>query len=126
MWILKCQWCEGLRDGEDDVSIGHRQYLGLTCFEPGRLSTALAFRAVAISARVVRDPLVSAGIALADVTTEPSGAAGRNRVDDRTLLPVPGGSRCLGTRCRTAPPEDLGKLVPGSLGHLLGADGFQF
>ena len=121
-WILKSQWGKGLRNGEDDMSIGHRQYLGLACFEPGRLGTALALRAVAVSTRVVRDPLVSAGITRFDVTTQPRCAAGRNRVNDRTLLPAPGGDSYLGTRRRTASPEDLGQLVPGSLGHLLGRD----
>ena len=52
-WILKRRGREGLRNREYDVSIGHRQHLGLACFEPGLLGTALTFRAVSVSARVV-------------------------------------------------------------------------
>ena len=41
------------RQGEDHVVVGHRQQLGLACFEPFGARQTLALRAVAITAGVV-------------------------------------------------------------------------
>ena len=119
-WVLERQRCEGLRHREDDVRVGHRQHLGLACLEPVRLGTTLTLRTVTVAARVVRDPLVSAAVAFLDVTTQVCSPAGGDRIDDRTLLPAPGGDHSLGVRRFAALLEDLGKLVPRSLAHLLG------
>ena len=66
---------------------------------------------------------MAAGVTLVDVAAEASGPAGQDLVDDPALFPAPGawapwGGR--GTLSLEVPLEDLGDLVPRSLGHLLG------
>jgi hypothetical protein len=117
--VLKRERRQQLRDREDHVRIGHRQHVGLACFEPGRLGAALTLRTVAVPARVVGDPPVSTGVTCVDVTTQPSRPAGGDPVDDLTLLPAPCGLGTCGSGVEV-PLEDLRDLVPRSLGHLLG------
>src|ERR1700730_545765 len=60
---------------EHDVEVGHVEQFGLTVFEPLSPCETLAFRTVAISARVVGHPLMAAIAAPLDVTAESGGAA---------------------------------------------------
>ena len=59
-------------------------------FEPTKLLTALAFGAVPVSARVVRDFAVIAAIALSDVPAKSRRAAVENRFYDAHLSAVEG------------------------------------
>ena len=116
--VLKRERCETLRHREDHVRVGHRQHVGLACFEPGRLGAALTLRTVTVPARVVGDPPVPARVACVDVATQPSCPARRDPLDDRTLLPAPWRMATLGLSSQV-PVEDLRDLVPRSLGHLV-------
>ncbi len=118
--VLKRERCENPWYREDHVSVGHGQHVGLACFEPGYLGAALTLRTVAVPARVVGDPLVSAGVARVDVATQPRRPARGDPLDDRSLLPAPWRTATLGFTSQVA-FEDLRDLVPRSLGHLLGA-----
>jgi len=59
-----------LRHSEDDVEVWHCEELGSSVLKPLGTRQGLALRAVAIAARVVRDALVAAGIALLEVAAE--------------------------------------------------------
>ena len=74
-----------LRQGEDDVEVWHCEELGSAVFEPFGARQGLALWAVAIAARVVRDALVAAGIALLDVAAEGGRATLFDRRHDATL-----------------------------------------
>jgi hypothetical protein len=87
---LEGERCEGLGQREDDVSVGHRQHLGLARVEPPGLGAALTLRAMTVPARVVGDLAVAAGVTLVDVAAEASRAAGQDLVDDPALFPAPG------------------------------------
>lgn len=117
-WVLKCERRQQVRDREDHVCIGHRQYVGLACFEPGRLGAALTLRTVTVPARVVGDPPMSAGVARIDVAPQPRAPAGQDPVDDRALLPAPRQTAVLEPTSQV-PLEDLRDLVSRSLAHLL-------
>ena len=121
--VLERERREQLRYREDHVRVGHGQHVGPACFEPGRLGAALTLRTVAVPARVVGDPLVSAGVARVDVATQARRPARGDPLDDRTLLPAPWRTATLALRPRVPPValEDLRDLVPRSLGHLLRA-----
>lgn len=73
--ILESQRREALRQGEDDMRVGHRQHVDLARFEPRCLSAALTLRAVTVATRVVRDRPVPTSIALVDMASEPRGPA---------------------------------------------------
>ncbi len=118
--VLQGQRRQELREREDHMRVGHRQHLGLARLEPAGLGTTLALRTVAVAARVVRDLPVAAGIALVDVAAQPRRPARHDRVDGRLLLPAPATGSVL-RHGAAVPPEDLGELVPRSLGHLSGA-----
>jgi len=122
--VLKHERREHLRHCEDHVRVGHRKYVGLACFEPCRLGAALTLRAVTVPARVVRDLAVSTRVTRIDVTTEPRSPAGKDRRNDRTLFPTPGGFSARTAKDLEVPPKDLSDLVPRSLSHLLGGEQF--
>jgi hypothetical protein len=111
--------CQALGQREDDVGVGHRQHLGLAGIEPAGLGAALTLRAVTVAARVVGDLAVPAGVTRVDVPAETSGAAGQDLIDDPALFPTPRAWGRLGALACEEPLEDLGDLVPRSLGHLL-------
>ena len=75
-----------MRQGEDDVEVGNGQQFGLRCSSHCRVR-ATGILDSADSTRVVRDALVSAGIALFDVPTERRGAAALDVAHD-TALPT--------------------------------------
>ena len=120
--VLKRERREQLRDREDHVRVGYRQHLGLASFEPGLLGAALTLRTVAVPARVVGDPLVSAGVARIDVAAQARRPARGDPLDDRTLLPAPWWTATLALRSQIPliALEDLRDLVPRSLGHYSG------
>src|SRR5271168_5073287 len=63
-----------VRHREHYVEIGHVEQLCLTVFEPLGAGETLALRTVPITARVVRDTLMTAIAATLDVTAECCGA----------------------------------------------------
>ena len=67
------------RHGEHDVEIRHVEQLRLAVLQPLGAGETLTLRAVAISARVVRDALRAAIAAPLDMTTERGGAATLDR-----------------------------------------------
>jgi hypothetical protein len=69
---------ERVWEREDDVHVRHVEQITLRCVEPAlpRLRLRLAFRAMPIPARVVRDGLMPAGVTPIDV---PPSAAVRHR-----------------------------------------------
>ena len=74
-----------LRHDEDDVEIGRGQEFGSAILQPLGTGQGLALWAVAIAARVVRDALMAAGIALLDVAAERCRATPLDRRHDTTL-----------------------------------------
>ena len=74
-----------LRHGEDDVEVWRCEELGLSVLKPLGARQRLAFWAVAIAARVVRDALVAAGIALLDVAAQRGRATLLDRRHDPAL-----------------------------------------
>ena len=68
-----------VRHGEHDVEVGHVEQFRLTVLQPLGPRETLALRAVAITARVVRDALMAAIAATLDVTAERGGAATLDR-----------------------------------------------
>src|SRR3954447_23626496 len=65
--VLEGDGCERLRNGEDDVEVGHGQQLALTGGEPACPRRSLALRAMAIAAGVVGDPRTPAALAGLDM-----------------------------------------------------------
>ena len=63
------------RQREDDVEIADRQQIGLARGEPILRRRALALGAMAVAARVVRDPAVAAVLAALDMAAESGRAA---------------------------------------------------
>ena len=59
-----------MRQGEDDMVVGHGQQFGGTFRQPSLPRRCLAFGTVAIQTRVVRDGSLSATITLLDVPAE--------------------------------------------------------
>jgi hypothetical protein len=62
-------------NGKHHVKVGYRQKVGLLLVEPIGFGHRLAFWAMAITARVIRDTCIPAPIALIAVAAKPSGAA---------------------------------------------------
>ena len=116
---LQRERCEGPRQREDDVGIGHGQHIGLARVEPPGLGAALTLWAMTVPTRVVGDLAVATRVALVDVPAKASGATGQDLIDDLVLLPAPGTRQIAAGLSLEVPPEDLGDLVSRSLGHLL-------
>jgi len=76
---------ERVGDREDHMVVFDRKQMFLLGFEPAKLLTALAFGAVSVSTRVVRDFAVIAAIALLDVPAKGRGAAIQDRLYDASL-----------------------------------------
>jgi hypothetical protein len=68
--------------GEDDVIVGYGQQFGRTLRQPSLPSCRLAFWAMPIQTRVVRDGSLSTTIALFDVPTERRCTASGNGAQD--------------------------------------------
>jgi len=73
--VLIGDWGDLGRQGEDQVEVPDRQQVGLAGGEPVLGRCALALGAVAVAARVVRNPTVAAILAALDMATESGRAA---------------------------------------------------
>ena len=103
------QWVQLVRQGEDDMEVGNRQYLGPARGEPALGGQALAFGAVAITTGVVGDPFGAARRADGSMATEHGGAAGGDGAQGAALR---AGQR-IGTLIRRAvSADDIGELDP--------------
>ena len=80
-----------VRHREHHVEVRHVEQFRLTVLEPLRACETLAFRAVPVAARVVRDALMATIAAPLDVTAERGGAAAFDRTHGTTPR---GGQRC--------------------------------
>ena len=100
-----------LGHGEHDVEVGHVEQFRLPVLEPLSACETLAFRAVTVSARVVRHTLMAAIIAPLDVAAESGGAATFDRVHG---APPRGRQRraMLITESRTEVAEHIRHLQP--------------
>jgi hypothetical protein len=97
--VTESQRIQFVRQGEDDMEVGNRQERGQSFFEPIVAGDALALGTMAIAAGMVRDALVTAGVALVQMSAEGGGAAlddvahhlslrGRRRIPAAILLAV--------------------------------------
>jgi hypothetical protein len=76
--VLEGHGRDQLRQSEDDVKVLDRQQLGGASVQPRRAGGALALRAMAITARTIRDRAMATAVALFDVATERGGATDCN------------------------------------------------
>ena len=83
---------------EHDVEVLDWQQLGFAGFQPAGTGQRLAFRAVPIPARVVRDALMSALVTLFDMTAQGGRAALLKGARNHTLLPR--NRKGFSVRCR--------------------------
>jgi hypothetical protein len=97
------------RQGEDDVVIGHGQQFGLAVGQPLFGSDGLALRAVPITAGVVGDAQVGAGLAALDMTTQRRRSAAFDRRHDFQLVEAHVAGMG-GTPSRSAVAEDVRHL----------------
>jgi hypothetical protein len=104
--ILKCQWSQFVRDGENDVEVLDVENLPLSRLEPGCACRPLALGAVPIATGVVHHDLVATALAPFDVTTEGRRSAIGERIEDLVLL-----SR------RSIELEIFGAVVADDIGH---------
>jgi hypothetical protein len=114
-WIGEEDGVEFLRDGEDDVMIFDGEDILLACLDPSGLVETPTFGAVAITAGVIPDLRMPAGVADLDVAPECRRAAARDRAHRPLLL---GGES---QKAIAVGAEDVGQLQatgrrPGS-GH---------
>ena len=75
------QGVEGMRQGEDEVEVRNREHLSPAGLEPPFFCDGLALRAMAIAARVVRDPHGATPVTRLPMTAEGGGATGLDRVE---------------------------------------------
>src|SRR5712692_8707741 len=76
--VAESERIQFVRNGEDDVEVGNRQERGQSFFEPIVAGYVLALGTVAIAAGMVGDALVTAGVALVQVSAEGGRAALRD------------------------------------------------
>jgi hypothetical protein len=88
--VLKGDDLDLLGHGEHYVEVGHVEQFRLPVLEPSSPGETLTFRAVTVTARVVRHTLMAAIIAPLDVAAESGGAANFDRVHG---APSRGGQR---------------------------------
>jgi len=81
---------ERVGDREDGMMVFDWKQMLLLGFKPAKLLTALAFGAVPVSTRVVRDFAVIAAIALLDVPAKSRSAAVKNRLYNASLSAIEG------------------------------------
>lgn len=86
--VLQDKRAQWLRQGKDDVEIGHIQQVLVLSSHPVGLFLPLALRTVAIAAGVVGNQLISALRTLAAVSTQYSGSTGGQVLDDASLKPA--------------------------------------
>ena len=98
---------ELVRQGEDEVEVGHRQELGAPSGEPAFLRQRLALGAVAVAAGVVDVVGLAAVIAAADLTPQGGGAAALDRAQRAVLHP---GQALTGEERRGVRAHDVGEF----------------
>src|SRR5271157_1185304 len=86
--VLQGKWGQFPRQGKDDVNIAGGQQLALTCLQPAVAGIALAFWAMPIATRVVRDDGMSAVGTLITMSAEGGGAAAGDGQQHLLMLPV--------------------------------------
>ena len=84
-WVLECEGSQGVGDREDDVEIGNRQEVLEPVVDPAMAKGGLAFGAVAVTAGVVGNALMTTGIAGVDMAAQVGGAAMGNGVEYSVL-----------------------------------------
>lgn len=85
-FVLQCQGTDFCGQGKHHVEIGNRQQLGLPGLQPSSAGYRLTLRTVAVAARVVLDPLVSAVVAALYMSAQFRGTATNDRAQDLTLF----------------------------------------
>src|SRR5271167_2911676 len=73
--IAECKRCQLLRQGEDNVRIGHRQQAGRLSGEPAIASRGLTLGTMPVAAREIANVLIRTGIALLQMSAEGGGTA---------------------------------------------------
>ena len=100
------------RQCEDDVEIRHRQQFALPLGQPRGAGRTLAFRAMAVAARIVGDTDEVTFRAALDMTAEPSRAACLDRAHDAAFDPAEVAGMRLSIRLAVA-AEDVRHLQCG-------------
>jgi len=77
--VLKCEWCQRMREREDDVNVARGQELFTACLDPAHSGVGLTLGAVPVSTRVVRDGAMPATGTLIQMPAESSRAAALDR-----------------------------------------------
>src|SRR5712692_5472312 len=83
--VTESERIQFLRNGEDDVEVGNRQERGQSFFEPIVAGNALALGTVAIAAGMVGDALVTAGVALVQVSEAQRGTLLLDEIGDMPI-----------------------------------------
>src|SRR5271157_1177281 len=109
--VLQSQHVEFMGHSEHDMEIAGGQKFALPGRQPALAGLRLAVGAVPISARVIRDGLITAERALIAVTTQGSGTAALNG---------PKGFQLLKAEARSIPIQEAIALRAEDVGHLEG------
>lgn len=107
--VLKCERTEPPGQGEDHVEVLDREQARRLLPEPFRPSACLALRTVDVPARIVRELLVVAVVALAFVPAERRRTADGNVSEGSPLLPE---------KAASVGVEELLAVAPKHIGHL--------
>src|SRR6266851_7542564 len=86
--VLQRQWGELVRESEDNMDIGDGQKFVLTSHNPLVASAALTFRAMAITATVIRGGAIATARALIAMPAECSGTAASDRAQYFAMGPM--------------------------------------
>ncbi len=111
--VLQCQRVELLRSGENQMKVLDGQQVGLALLHPLGPFGLLAFRAMAIPARVVADALLVALRAALDMSAENGSAADLDSLHDPKLQQ---GQTMPQPELLAKPAEDVGHFERGP-GH---------
>ena len=107
--VLQRDRSQRRREREDHVEVVDGQQFGSPVLHPFRGGAGLTLGAVAIAARVIRDPPMPAPVACLDMPAQGRGPAGRDVAQGAPLL----------RRERAAIPVEEGiAMSPNDLGHL--------
>jgi hypothetical protein len=110
-WVLPGQHIEFVRHSEHDVEVAGGQEFAFAGRQPALASLRLALGAVPVSARVVRDSLMTAARAGIPMTAQRSGAAAQNGAKGFELLKAKAGSIAI---------QEAIALHANDVGHLEG------
>jgi len=107
--VLKCDWAEFVREGENEVKVVRLEKIGRSVLEPLRPGLCLTLRTVAITAGLIDELLVTTAIASLQVTTERGSSANHEGSQNPSLVcrnAVVGQIRCC------VLPKDIGHFEP--------------